>query len=188
MTTKRFGYARVSTTDQNLDSQKDLLSSAGVDQVFVDSMSGTKIDRPELSRLLSSLRAGDTLVITRLDRLARSTKDLFEITARLGELDVQLEVIEQKIDTSTPEGRLFFTLIAGFAEFEHSLMVARTKDGLAAARARGRVGGRKKKLSSTQVREIKRLYAERDLSVEEIAKMFSVSRPTIYRHLDGGEQ
>lgn len=187
MTNRRFGYGRVSTLDQNTDSQKDALLKAGVHSIFVDNYSGTKLDRPELSKVMSMLREGDVLVITRLDRLARSTKDLFELTSKLDVLGVQLEVLEQHIDTSTPEGRLFFTLMAGFAEFEHSLMVARTKDGLAAARARGRIGGRKSKLSTIQIREIRKIYGQQELTVEQIAEMFGVSRPTIYRCLKSGD-
>jgi DNA invertase Pin-like site-specific DNA recombinase len=184
MNAKRFGYGRVSTLDQNLDAQKDALFSAGVDEVFLEKITGTKASRPQLDLVKQMLRSGDTLVITRMDRLGRSAKDLLTIVSELGDRGVNLEIIEQHIDTKTAEGKLFFTMVAAFAEFEHSMMVSRTKDGLAAARARGRVGGRKAKLTSLQIKEIQRLYQARELSVQDIAAMFHVSRPTVYRVLD----
>ena len=184
MNAKRFGYGRVSTLDQNLDAQKDALFRAGVDEVFLEKITGTKASRPQLDLVKQMLRSGDTLVITRMDRLGRSAKDLLTIVSELGDRGVNLEIIEQHIDTKTAEGKLFFTMVAAFAEFEHSMMVSRTKDGLAAARARGRVGGRKAKLTSLQIKEIQRLYQARELSVQDIAAMFHVSRPTVYRVLD----
>ncbi|MCX6495198.1 MAG: recombinase family protein [Actinobacteria bacterium] len=183
MTSRRFGYGRVSTVDQNLQAQHDALNAAGVDRVFVEKITGTKASRPELDRVRAQLREGDTLVVTRMDRLGRSAKDLLTIVAELDGLGVDLEILEQNIDTKTPEGKLFFTMVAGFAEFEHAIMVARTKDGLAAARARGRVGGRKPKLTPAQVQTVKRLYEDRVLSVTEIATQFNVTRPTVYRAL-----
>ena len=182
MTNQRIGYGRISTSDQNASSQKDALMAAKVDKVFIDTFTGTKASRPELDKLREQLRSGDTLVITRLDRLGRSAKDLLTIVSDLEALGVQLEVIEQKIDTSTPEGRLFFTMVAAFAEFERGIMQSRTMDGLAAARARGRVGGRKPKLTEKQVTEIRKLYDEQR-TVQEISELFGVSRPTVYRAL-----
>ena len=181
MTIQRLAYGRVSTTDQNPDSQHDALTAVGVDQLYIEKFTGTKASRPELDRMLAQLRAGDTLVITRLDRLGRSTKDLLNLVGILDDKGVSLEVIEQAIDTSTAEGRLFFTIVAAFAEFEHSIMQARTMDGLAAARARGRVGGRKPKMTAARIAEAKKLYAAQDKTVQEIADIFGVSRPTIYR-------
>ena len=178
----RIGYGRVSTTDQNTSSQEDALKTAGVEKLFVDTFTGTKANRPELDKLRNQLRPGDVLVITRLDRLGRSTKDLLNLVAEFESDGVQLEVIEQNIDTSSPEGKLFFTMVAAFAEFERSIMQARTKDGLAAARARGRVGGRKPKLQSSQVAMIKKSFAD-GMAVTDIATSMKVSRPTIYRAL-----
>jgi DNA invertase Pin-like site-specific DNA recombinase len=181
MTTQRIGYGRVSTNDQSPDSQLDALTAANVDKLFIEKFTGTKASRPQLDNMLAQLRNGDTLVITRLDRLGRSAKDLLNLVSVLEEKGVALEVIEQSIDTSTSEGRLFFTIVSAFAEFESSIMRARTLDGLAAARARGRVGGRKPKMTAARIAEAKRLYAAQDKTVQEIADIFGVSRPTIYR-------
>jgi DNA invertase Pin-like site-specific DNA recombinase len=185
MGTHRIGYGRISTSDQNASSQEDALSRAGVDRLFIDTFTGTKASRPELDKAREQLREGDVLIITRLDRLGRSTKDLLTIVGDLEEKGVQLEVLEQSIDTSTPEGKLFFTMVAAFAEFEREIMRSRTMDGLAAARARGRLGGRKPKLSEKQVAEVTRLYREQR-PVQEIADLFRVSRPTVYRVIQAG--
>ena len=181
MTSQRLGYGRVSTQDQNLDAQRDALKSAGAEKVFIEKITGTKASRPELDKLREQMRQGDTLLITRLDRLGRSTKDLLAIASELEEKGVELEVLEQNINTTSVEGRFFFTVIAAMAEFEHELMVARTKDGLAAARARGRLGGRKPKLTEAQRKQVKKLYDAKELTVREIAALFSVTPPTVYR-------
>ena len=180
MTNQRIGYGRVSTADQNLSSQEDALNHAGCDRVFTDTFTGTKRDRPELSKALDLLRQGDTLVITRLDRLGRSARDLLEIVMSLEERGVEFEVIEQRIDTKTPEGKLFFTIISGFAEFEREIMRSRTMDGLAAARARGRLGGRPSKFTPKQKNQIVRLYND-GMHVAEIMEVFDAARPTIYK-------
>lgn len=182
MTAQRIGYGRISTSDQNASSQRDALNAAKVDKVFIDTFTGTKSSRPELDKLREQLRQGDTLVITRLDRLGRSAKDLLTIVSDLEAIGVQLEVIEQKIDTATPEGKLFFTMVAAFAEFERGIMQSRTMDGLAAARARGRVGGRKPKMSAKHIEEAKKMYSA-GRTVQDIATLLGVSRPTIYRAL-----
>lgn len=189
MTTQRIGYSRVSTTDQHPESQHDALTAAGCDRVYIEKFTGTKASRPVWDKVRGTvdepgiLRAGDTLVITRLDRLGRSTKDLLEIAADLQERDINLVATEQSIDTTTPEGKLFFTMVAAFAEFEHSMMRARTMDGLAAARARGRKGGRKSALNAKQVQAIQKMHADGS-TVSELAEAFKVSRPTIYRALE----
>lgn len=179
------GYGRVSTGDQNADSQIDALTKAGASKIFIEKFTGTRLDRPELNKAFEYLRAGDQLVITKLDRLGRSTKDLLALLERLNDLGVELKVLDQNIDTSTAEGKFFFTIIGAVAEFERSLIVSRTRDGLAAARARGRLGGRKPKLSDKQQAEIRRLYQVGDKTVQEIGELFGVSRPTIYSVIRG---
>ncbi|GAA2084112.1 recombinase family protein [Pseudolysinimonas kribbensis] len=184
VTTHRIGYSRVSTLDQDPSSQQDALERAGVDRVFVEHFTGTRASRPEWDRAREQLRAGDTLVVTRLDRLGRSTKDLLEISQWLEARGVELQVLEQPIDTRTPEGRMFFTILAAFAQFERDLIVARTKDGLAAARARGRAGGRRPKLTPQKTTHILERHGSGE-SVTSLAAYFGVSRQTIYRTLDG---
>lgn len=185
MTTQRIGYGRVSTTDQNPDSQEDALTKAGCERRFVEKISGTKASRPQWNACKEALRKGDTLVVTRLDRLGRSTKDLLEIAEFLESKGVNLVATEQEnIDTTTPHGKMFFTILAAVAEFEHAMMKARTLDGLAAARARGRKGGRRNALSPKQIDAIRNLYETGDTTVSQIAEAFKVSRPTVYRALE----
>lgn len=185
MTPKRIGYARVSTAEQNFNTQLDALNKAWVEMVFFEKVSGVKSERLELGRAFEELDSGDTLVITRLDRLARSVSDLLDIASKLAEKNINLEVIEQpEINTKTEEGKHFFKVAAQFSQLERDLIVSRTKAGLAAARARGRVGGRKPKLTKTQIEMVKELYTVQQLSVIEISRRMFVSRATIYRVLE----
>ena len=181
-----FGYARVSTADQNPDHQMDALQRAGVarDDIYVDHASGAKASRPELDNVLRLLRDGDTLKITRLDRLGRSVLHLVTLGAELRERGVGLHVIEQGIDTSTAEGRAMFGMLSVLAELQRELIVANTRDGLAAARARGRNGGRRPKLNADQVALAQQLYDAREKTVQQIADLFGVPRTTVYGHLD----
>lgn len=186
----RIGYGRVSTRDQHPEAQHDALRAAGCEQVFLDTASGKLARRPELDKaLLSANRSGDQLVVTKLDRLGRSLENLIDLSKTLQERGVDLVVLDQGIDTSSPAGRMFFQIIGSIAEFEHALMSERTRDGLAAARARGRTGGQKPKLGPRQVKLAREMYEEKDAegkrayTVEHIAQEFGVSRPTIYRHL-----
>jgi len=185
----RIGYARVSTREQNPEAQEDALKAAGCEKVFVDRITGKLAKRPGLDQALMVVREGDQFVITKLDRLGRSLEDLLALSRRLDEGGVGLTVLDQGIDTSTPVGRMFFQILGAVAEFEHSLMSQRTMDGLAAARARGRTGGQKPKLRPRQIKLAQEMYDElgsdgkRKYTVQQIADEFSVSRPTIYRHL-----
>jgi len=180
------GYARVSTAEQNPDHQTDALLRAGVaqDDIHVDHASGAKASRPKLDLVLRVLRAGDMLVVTRLDRLGRSVLHLVTLGAQLRERGVGLKVLEQGIDTGTAEGRAMFGMLSVLAELQRELIVANTRDGLAAARARGRRGGRPAKLSPDQVALAQRLYDAGEHTVAQIAGMFTVPRSTVYGHLD----
>lgn len=185
------GYGRVSTTDQHPEAQHDALEAAGIDEenIFIDKASGKLTSRPALDKALLRVRKGDRLTITKLDRLGRSLENLMDLSKRLDAEGVALRVLDQGIDTSTPAGKLFFHIIGAIAEFEHSLMSERTHDGLAAARARGRKGGRKRALTPTQARIAQEMYDElgddgkRRWTVQHIADELQVSRPTIYRYL-----
>ncbi|WP_405475911.1 recombinase family protein [Streptomyces sp. NBC_00009] len=180
------GYARISTADQNPDHQIDALLLAGVDRenIHLDTASGAKASRPKLDLVLQLLREGDTLKVTRLDRLSRSVLHLVTLGADLRERGIGLHVIEQGIDTSTVEGRAMFGMLSVLAELQRELIVANTNDGLAAARARGRVGGRRPRLTPDQAVLAQRLYDERDKTVQQIADMLGVPRSTVYGHLD----
>ncbi|RIJ78116.1 recombinase family protein [Nakamurella silvestris] len=187
----RIGYGRVSTRDQHPEAQHDALAAAGCDEVYIDRASGKLARRPNLDKaLLSANRAGDQLVITKLDRLGRSLEHLIDLSTTLQDRGIDLVVLDQGIDTSTAVGRMFFQILGSIAEFEHALMSERTIDGLAAARARGRTGGQKPKLGSRQVQLARQMYDEIDdrgrhrFTVTQIAAEFGVTRPTIYRYLD----
>jgi DNA invertase Pin-like site-specific DNA recombinase len=180
----RIGYARVSTRAQNDDSQLDELLAAGCDpdHLFVDhGVSGKLAARPELDKCLAYMRPGDEFVICRLSRAARSLRHLLDLAAALRERGIGLVVLKQSIDTTTSSGRLVFHIMAAIDEFQRELIVEGTNEGLAAARARGRVGGRKPKLSGDQCIEARRMYDSKRYTVQAIGAMFNVSRQTIYR-------
>jgi len=185
----RIGYGRVSTRDQNPDGQHDALDAAGCDEVLVDRASGKLASRPKLDEALRISRKGDQLVVTKLDRLGRSLEHLMALSKQLQAKQVDLVVLDQGIDTSTAVGRMFFQILGAIAEFEHALMSERTRDGLDAARARGRTGGQKPKLTPRQAKIAQDMYDElgpdgrRKYTVQQIADEFGVTRPTIYRHL-----
>jgi DNA invertase Pin-like site-specific DNA recombinase len=186
----RIGYGRVSTRDQNPDAQHDALAAAGCEQIFVDKASGKLARRPELDKaLLVAHRRSDQLVVTKLDRLGRSLEHLIDLSRQLQQRGVALVVLDQGIDTSTAVGRMFFQILGAIAEFEHALMSERTLDGLAAARACGRTGGQKPKLTLRQAKIAQQMYDEtgpdgrRPHTVAQIAAEFGVARPMIYRHL-----
>lgn len=178
------GYARVSTQEQNADLQEDALRAAGCERVFLDKAPGVATDRPELTAALDYLREGDVLCVWRLDRLGRSLKHLVQVVGDLEERRVGFRSLHESIDTTTPTGRLIFHIFASLAEFERELIRERTMAGLAAARSRGHLGGRKPSLTPKKVQVARRMYEAGDSTVADIAKVLGVSRATIYRHLD----
>jgi DNA invertase Pin-like site-specific DNA recombinase len=186
----RIGYGRVSAGDPDSGCQRDTLGAAGCDEIFLDEASGKLAGRPELDQALGRLRPGDTFVITRLSRAMRSVRDLADLAVSLEARGVDLVVLGQGIDTTTPAGHLAFRVIGAVGEFQRELVAEGTREGLAAARARGRVGGRPRKLSADQAARARQLYDERGpdgkraRTVAEIADRFGVTRATIYRHLD----
>ena len=177
-----FGYARVSTEQQNLDRQLDALKKYGVDIIYNEKMTGTKRDRPELSKLLERITDGDTVVIESLSRLGRSTKDLIELTELFQSKGVHLVSLKEAIDTSTSTGKLLFTLMSAIAQFERDVIADRTREGLRSARARGRLGGRPK-INQTQVQRAVKLYMTKQYSIREIEEMTGVKKSTLYRNL-----
>lgn len=174
------GYARVSTHEQTLDLQRDALQAAGVKDIYEDQLSGKNTEREELRHCLKALRDGDTLVVWRLDRLGRSLADLIALVSELERRRVGVLSLKESIDTTGPAGKLVFHLFAALAEFERELVRERTLAGLAAARARGRKGGRPRTLSATKERAALAMMKNRDLPVVEIARHFGVSRSTLY--------
>lgn len=175
----RIGYARVSTQDQNPDLQLDALRASGCEKIFHEKVSGRFRSRPELDSCLRTLRKGDILVVWRLDRLGRSLQDLVEIVHGLEDRDVAFQSLTENIDTSSAGGRLVFHLFGALAEFEHNLIADRTRVGLAAARARGRKGGRKPKLSKGDVKKAAAMLQNPDITKTEVANHFGVSRVTL---------
>ncbi len=175
-----FGYARVSTIDQNLDAQFDALKAAGAERIFHEKITGTTRARPELEAMLEHVRKDDVVVVTKLDRLARSLFDLIEIVTALRDRGVGFRSLGESIDTTTPTGRLIFHVFGSLAEFERERIVERTREGLAAARHRGRVGGRPGALTGDQREEVRRMR-ELGRSIGEIARLFEVSVSTVRR-------
>jgi DNA invertase Pin-like site-specific DNA recombinase len=184
MKTMTFGYARVSTIDQNLDRQIDALQKHGVEHIFSEKITGTTKDRQELTLLLERITEGDTIVIESLSRLGRSTKDLIELMELFQSKKVNLVSLKENIDTSTSTGKLLFTLMSAIAQFERDVIADRTKEGLAAAKARGRTGGRPK-VDDTKLQQAIKLYHTRAYSVAEIRELTGITKPTLYRYLQG---
>lgn len=179
----RVGYARVSTDDQNLAGQLDELQATGCADVYAEHGSGKKDDRPELANALRALRAGDTLVVTRLDRLGRNLPHLIATVNALADRGVGFESLAERLDTTSAGGELIFHLFASMAQFERRLNSERTRAGLKAARARGRNGGRPPILSLPQLRQAKRLLDDPEVTAREVAHTFGVSRSTLYNNL-----
>jgi DNA invertase Pin-like site-specific DNA recombinase len=181
----RIGYARVSTVDQNLDLQGDALERAGCSEIYRDKASGrAKTNRPELAAALRALRPGDTLVVWRLDRLGRSLADLVQIVNDLGKKNIGLLSLTEQIDTTTAQGRLFLGFFASMAQYMRDMINENSAEGLKAARARGRVGGRRPKLDAQALKEIEALLKDPDITVGDVAKRYNVSRATLYNSMN----
>lgn len=178
------GYERVSTDDQNLALQHDALQSAGCDKIFSDKMSGAKADRLGLKQAFAFARKGDTIVVWRLDRLGRSLKDLIALIEELESRKIGFRSLQENIDTTTSGGKLIFHLFGALAEFERNLIRERTQAGLQAARARGRQGGRRQKLTAQEIEIGKSLAADPTRSVTSICEHLKISRPTYYRYIN----
>ena len=180
-----YGYARVSTVDQNLDRQKDALCAYGVDRLFCEKISGAKKSRPELDRMLSLLERGDSVVIESLSRLGRSVKNLSELMEMFNEKGIRLISLKESIDTTSATGRLLFTIISSLAAVERETLIERTNEGLAAARARGKLGGRPK-MDEDKLKKAVALYRTGQYSLADIQTMTGVSKSTLYRALKQG--
>lgn len=177
------GYVRVSTVEQNLDMQMDALHNDGCKDIFQDKASGTQADREGLEKALEYMREGDTLVVWKLDRLGRSLKHLIEIINQLNKKKMYFKSLQEKIDTSTSGGKLIFHVFGALAEFERDMISERTRAGLKAAKKRGRMGGRPKKLSAKEITLAKSLMEDESNSIGDICELLGVSRSTIYRYL-----
>jgi len=176
------GYARVSTEEQNLDMQVDALRSAGCGEIFAEKVTGTRIDRPQYEKMREFIRDGeDTVVVYKLDRMGRSLRHLIDEMERLNVRKIGFRSLQENIDTTTSGGKLFFHIFAAIAEFERDIIKERTLSGLSAARARGRLGGRPKKITETQRQMIRKLYADKTNALSDICKTWSISKSTLFR-------
>lgn len=175
------GYARVSTTDQCLDRQLDALKERGAERIFMEKMTGTKSSRPELDKMMLTLREGDTLIVSEFSRLSRSTKDLIDLVEKLNGMGVNLISIKEQLDTTTATGKLMLTMISALVQFERDILAERTAEGLKASRARGRVGGRPKAASENVKKKALALYDANTMTNKEIADFAKVSVATVSR-------
>ncbi|MBC1211099.1 recombinase family protein [Listeria booriae] len=178
-----YGYARVSTKQQELNRQIDLLEKYECNEILTEKITGTKSDRPELNRLKDKLRPGDIVVVESFSRLGRSTKDLIELVTYFEERTIKLISVKENFDTATPQGKLMMTVFQAFSQFERDLIVERTKEGLKSARARGRKGGRPR-VASKEITRALNLYRSEEYSVKEIVEMTGISRATLYRYVN----
>jgi DNA invertase Pin-like site-specific DNA recombinase len=182
------GYARISTHEQTLDLQKDALQKVGCEQIFTDTVSGSKSERKGLTEALSHLRSGDTLVVWRLDRLGRSLRDLIDTITHLGNRGVGFKSLQENIDTTTSGGKLVFHIFGALAEFEREIIKERTRAGLESARSRGKVGGRPRALTQKEVQILNNMAADKSLTVSDICKTLGIGRTTFYRYVKVGER
>lgn len=180
----KIGYARVSTDEQSDNAQIDALEAAGCERIYCEKYSGRSKSRPELERMIDVLRMGDVVVVQRLDRLGRSLKDLIELLDNFKAEKVQFISLNENIDTTTAVGELAFHMIGSIAQFERRLISERTKAGLDAARARGRKGGRRAKLTPADINKAKAMLSDPKITKSEVAEHFKVSRPTLNKWLD----
>lgn len=178
-----FGYARVSTEEQNLYSQIDALNQHHVERIFKEKMTGTKKERPQLQEMIQHLRKGDTVVVYKLDRISRSTKHLIEISEQFDEIGVIFISIQDGVDTSTSMGKFFFRVMASLAELERDIIVERTRAGLKAARARGKKGGRPFK-DQDKVNIAIKMYQSKEYTIQQITEATGLGKTTLYRYLD----
>lgn len=179
-----FGYARVSTKEQDLEKQVLQLKEAGCERIFQEKISGTKLERKELEKLLDQLRQNDVIIFCDLSRASRSTKDLFKLVDLIEEKGANIKSLKESwMDTTTPQGKLMFTMMAGINQFERDLISIRTKESLSVARKRGRVGGRPKK-DTKKVETAIKMYNSKQLSINEIVETTGVSKTTIYRYIN----
>lgn len=178
------GYARCSTVEQNLDRQLDALNKEGCERIYQEKISGTKKDRPELGKMLDALRAGDTVVICEITRLSRSTKDLFELVERINSAGANIKSLKEGkwLDTTTPQGKFLFTIFAGVSQFERDLIHERTMEGLAAARARGRKGGRPK-ANPKAIEQALALYDAGTIPIKDILATTGIGKATLYAYI-----
>ncbi|MDD3761589.1 MAG: recombinase family protein [Acidithiobacillus sp.] len=181
------GYARVSTPDQHLELQREVLTQAGCERIYEDQVSGTRADRPGLAKAFDMLRDGDTLVVWKLDRLGHSVKHLVDLVGELHKQGVQFKSLTDSIDTGTPSGRFFFHVMASLAEMERELTVERTRAGLAVAKQLGRKCGRKPKMTGSKIESAKKLLAS-GVPPKDVAKNLGVSLPTLYRRVPASAQ
>jgi len=178
------GYARCSTADQNLDWQVDALKQYGCEDIFQEKFTGTTKERPELNILLRSLRKGDTIIICELTRLSRSVKDLFDLVEKIDKAGANIKSLKEPwLDTTTPQGRLLFTIFGGVSQFERELIVERTRAGLKAARARGRMGGHPS-VNKETIEQAMTLYDSQKYPVSQILKMSGICRRTLYKYIN----
>ncbi|BCG79903.1 recombinase family protein [Mesorhizobium sp. 113-3-3] len=179
----KIGYARVSTVEQSLDLQLQALEREGVEKVFLEKASGAQRDRPELTKALDYLRSGDTLIVWKLDRLGRSLRQLLDTVEDLNRRGIDLRSITEQLETGSPGGRLIFHVFGALAEWERSTIRERTLAGLAAAKEKGKLGGRPRSLRESDIAAAKALLADPEITVKEVAERLSVSLPTLYRYL-----
>ena len=183
----KIGYARVSTEEQNLDRQLDILKQAGCDRIYEEKVSGVKKDRTELNKILDQIRTGDVIIISDLTRLSRSVKDLFSLVEQIEEKGANIKSIKESwVDTTTAQGKLMFTIFAGISQFERDLISQRTIEGLNAARARGKNGGRPKK-NDKDIKLAIKMYNSKNYSIPEIRKATGVSKTTLYRYINNNK-